>query len=119
LSVSNVTFLHDKAPCFKALATQQLLRDENVCFFGNDERPGYSPDLNVAENMGAVIKARVEKLMLQEVGIGRYSQETLLKNLQTILNEMETNKTLFITFLKSYPACLNAVELAYGGHTEY
>ena len=30
-------------------------------FFGNNEWPGSSPDLNACENLGAIVKDRVEK----------------------------------------------------------
>ena len=32
LDVTQVTFLHDKAPCMKALRTQNLLKDNNINF---------------------------------------------------------------------------------------
>ena len=35
LDVNEVTFLHDKAPCMKSIATQQLLRVNSVDFFDN------------------------------------------------------------------------------------
>ena len=46
LDVTQVTFLHNKAPCMKAFWTQNLLKDNNLDFFGNEEWPGNSPDLN-------------------------------------------------------------------------
>ena len=55
LDPAEVTFLHDKAPCFKSLATQQLLRENNVDFFDNSQWPRNSPDLNPCENLGAII----------------------------------------------------------------
>ena len=60
LDVQDVCFLHDKAPCFKALATQELLRQSGIDFFNNSEWPGSSPDLNPAEDLAAIIKDRVE-----------------------------------------------------------
>ena len=39
------TFLHDKVLCMSALATQHLLRANNIDFFGNSEWPGSLPDL--------------------------------------------------------------------------
>ena len=39
LDVQEVCFLHDKAPCFKALATQELLRQSGIDFFNNSEWP--------------------------------------------------------------------------------
>ncbi|CAF1358264.1 unnamed protein product, partial [Rotaria sp. Silwood1] len=50
----------------KANATQHLLEDENVNFWGNSIWPGNSPDMNPAENIGAIIKDKVEELMANE-----------------------------------------------------
>ena len=61
LDVNEVTFLHDKAPCMKAIATQ-LLRVNSVDFFDNSLWPGSSPDLNVAENIGAIMKNRSRRV---------------------------------------------------------
>ncbi|CAF4138404.1 unnamed protein product, partial [Rotaria sp. Silwood2] len=63
LDTDEVIFLHDKAPCMKANATQHLLEDEDVNFWGNSIWPGNSPDMNPAENVGAIIKDKVEELM--------------------------------------------------------
>ncbi|CAM4989668.1 unnamed protein product, partial [Rotaria socialis] len=54
LDTNEVIFLHDKAPCMKANATQHLLEDENVNFWRNSIWPGNSPDMNPAENIGAI-----------------------------------------------------------------
>ena len=37
LDVKNITFLHDRAPCMSALATQKILKVND--YFGNSERP--------------------------------------------------------------------------------
>ena len=66
LDITQVTFLHNKAPCMKALQTQNLLKDNNIDFFGNEEWPGNSPDLNACENVGSILKDEVEKRMLSE-----------------------------------------------------
>ena len=50
----------------KANATQHLLEDEDVNFWGNSIWPGNSPDMNPAENVGAIIKDKVEELMANE-----------------------------------------------------
>ena len=55
LDVQEVCFLHDKASCFKALATQELLRQSSIDFFNNSEWPGSSPELNPAEDLRAII----------------------------------------------------------------
>ena len=63
---NEVIFLHDKAPCMKANATQHLLEDEGVNFCGSSIWPGNSPDMNSAENINAIIKNKVEELMTSE-----------------------------------------------------
>ena len=103
----------------RANATQQLLKDNNVEFWGNDVWPGNSPDLNPAEHIGAIIKDEVEALMLQEQGQNRYSVETLRRNLENVLRSLENRTELFEDLLCSYPSRLNAVRRANGGHTDY
>ena len=66
LDKNEVIFLHDKAPCTKANATQHLLEDEGVNFWGNSIWPGNSPDMNPAKKIGAIIKDKVEELMTSE-----------------------------------------------------
>jgi len=66
---------------FQALATQELLRQSGIDF-NNSEWPGSSQDLNPAEDLKAVTKDH----MLNEKGRGRYSHQTLLSNLQTVLH---------------------------------
>ena len=56
LDPAEAIYLHDKAPCFKALTTQQLLRENNVDFFDNSQCPGNSLYLNPSENLDAIIK---------------------------------------------------------------
>ena len=51
LDTNEVIFLHDKVPCMKANATQHLLEDEGIKFWGNSIWPGNSPDMNPAENI--------------------------------------------------------------------
>ena len=73
LDVTEVTFLHDKAPCMKALQIQKLLKDKNIDFFGNDEWPSNSADLNVCENVRSFLKDEAEKRMLSESLATRFS----------------------------------------------
>src|SRR5215469_515300 len=103
----------------RAKATQQLLKAENVEFWGNDIWPGNSPDLNPAEHVGAIIKDEVEARMLVEVGKGRYSVETLKKNLILVLESLENRIELFEDLLCSYPSRLKAVCDSMGQHTIY
>lgn len=119
LVVGETTFLHDKAPCMRANATQQLLKENGIDYWGNDIWPGNSPDLNAAESIGAIIKDEVETLMLKESGQGRYSKETLQRNLENVLRSLENREDLFLNLLCSYPNRFKAVLRAQGGHTEY
>jgi len=119
LVTGEAVFVHDKAPCMRANATQQLLKQQNVEFWGNDIWPGNSPDLNVAEDVGAILKDEVETLMRGETGPGRYSYETLRKNVENVLKSLENRRDLFINLLCSYPDRLKAVNFAGGRHTKY
>ncbi|CAF3372808.1 unnamed protein product, partial [Rotaria sp. Silwood2] len=71
IDVDEVVFVHDKVPCMKANMTQQLIQDNNINFWGNNIWHGNSPDLNVAEHIGTIIKDEFEKRMLSETGNGR------------------------------------------------
>ena len=119
ISVNDVTFLHDKAPCMKARATQMLLRSEDIDFWGNDIWPGNSPDLNAAEHIGAIIKDEVETRIIADVGPNRYSYETLKAHVEEVLKSLENRTDLFEQLLLSYPNRLEAVRQANGGHTDY
>ncbi|CAM4851095.1 unnamed protein product, partial [Rotaria magnacalcarata] len=66
IDLDEVIFVHDKAPCMRANKTQHLLQEKDVKFWGNDIWPGNSPDLNVAECIGSIIKDEVETKMLSE-----------------------------------------------------
>ena len=116
LDVDQTTFLHDKAPCFKALATQQLLRDHNIDFFGNQEWPGNSPDLNPCENFGSIIKDTVEARLHRERNL---TMEGLRNTLNNVLRSLENDTNLFEHLLRSFPDRLAAVIAARGGHTSY
>ena len=58
-------FVHDKAPCMRANQTQHLLQDNGVKFWGNDIWPVNSPNLNVAEHIGTILKDEVEKQVIR------------------------------------------------------
>ena len=116
---SEVTFLHDRAPCYKASATQELLKASNVDFFSTSEYPGNSPDLNATENFGAIIKDRVDILMEQEDVADKFKKETLLKNLKKTLRSLRNARDIFRSLLASYPERISAVAIANGGHTRF
>ncbi len=77
---------------------------------GNDIWSGNSPDLNVAEHIGTIIKDEVEKKMLSETGHSRYLEEILKMHISDVLTNMKTDTDLFETLLCSYPSRLRAVK---------
>ena len=103
----------------KALWTQNLLKDNNIDFFGNDEWPGNSPDLNACASAGSILKDEVEKRMLSEPLATRYSPTKMEKHITAVLRGMEFNTELFESLLSSYPARLQAVRDTNEGNTEY
>ncbi|CAM4838139.1 unnamed protein product, partial [Rotaria magnacalcarata] len=111
--------LHEKAPCMRANKTQHLLQDNDVNFWGDDIWPGNSPDLNVAECIGSIIKDEVETQMLSETEYNRYHEDTLKMHVENVLTSMEDDTELFETLLCSYPSRLSAVKNTNGRHTEY
>jgi hypothetical protein len=119
LVVGETTFVHDRAPCMKATKTQQYLKEKKIDFWGNDLWPGNSPDLNPTENLGEIVKNRVEERMHKESGPGKYSEETLLTNLNEVLNELEFDEELFHNLLCSMPERFQQVRDADGGHTDF
>jgi hypothetical protein len=82
-------------------------------------RKWVADQLNRSENLGEIVKDRVERLMHQESGPGRYSEETLKMNLQIVLNELEYDTDLFESLLCSMPERLTQVRMADGGHTDF
>ena len=60
----DVVFLPDRAPFMSALETQKSLTDKGINFFGNYVWPGNSHDLNPTENLGVIVKHRVEENFL-------------------------------------------------------
>ncbi|CAF2058602.1 unnamed protein product [Rotaria magnacalcarata] len=96
--------------CFKTMM---------LSFWGNDIWPGNSPDLNVAECIGSIIKDEVETKMLSETEYNRYHEDTLKMHIENVLTSMEEDTELFETLLCSYPSRLRAVINANGHHTDY
>ncbi|CAF3018773.1 unnamed protein product, partial [Rotaria sp. Silwood2] len=119
LDTDEVTFLHDKAPCMKANATQHLLEDEGLKFWGNSIWPGNSPDMNPAENIGAIIKDKVEELMASEDRQNRYNYDILETNVENTLKDLENDTDLFIDLLCSMKKRFDALKAAEGGYTKF
>ena len=57
--------------------------------------------------------------MLAETGQGRYSEQTLRKNLVTVLEQLENDTELFQSLLRGFPDRIAAVKRAGGGQTDY
>ena len=85
----------------------------------NSQWPGSSPDLNVAENLGAILKDRVDASLFAEPEADRLKQSVLLRIIETELTKMSGDTELFERLLRSYPKRIKAVVSAGGGHTEY
>ena len=62
-----------------------------------------------------VLKTSVKTKKHQESGKGGYSEETLLKNLNTVLHDLEFDEELFQNLLCSMPERLRQVREAGGG----
>ena len=77
------------------------------------------PDLNVAENLDAIMKDRTKEA-LEAFPVSDRSKPAVLKQtLTAVLEEMSKDTELFEKLLKSYPRRMAAVKAANGAHTEY
>ena len=103
----------------KANATQHLLEDEDVKFWGNSMWSGNSFDMNPAENIGAIIKDKVEDLMAGEDRQNRYSYDVLKTNIENTLRDIEDDTDLFTDLLCSMRKRFDALKAAEGGHTNF
>ncbi|CAF2973001.1 unnamed protein product [Rotaria sp. Silwood2] len=119
LETNEVIFLHDKAPCMKANATQHLLEDEGVKFWGNSIWTDNSSDMNPAESIGAIIKDKLEELMASEDRQDRYNYYILKTNVENTLKDLENDTDLFIDLLCSMRKTFDALTAAAGGHTNF
>lgn len=81
--------------------------------------PGSSPDLNVAENVGAILKDKTEEELAKRSPTDRLGTSALLEVIQNVLHEMENDSELFQRLLRTYPRRLAAVKKAEGYATEY
>ena len=79
----------------KANATQRLLQDEGVKFWGHLICPGKSPDMNPPENIGAIIKDKVEELIVSEDCQNRYSYNVVETNIENALRNVEDDTEFF------------------------
>ena len=103
----------------KTNATQQLLEDEDVSFWGNSIWLGNSPDMNPAENIGAIIKEKVEELTTSEDRRERDDYDGLKTNVENTSRDLEDDADLFINLLRSMRERFDALKAASGGHTSF
>ena len=75
--------------------------------------------MNPAENIGAIVKNRVEELMATEDRQNRYSYDVLKSNLQNALKNLEDDTDLFVDLLCSMRKRFDALRAAGGGHTSF
>ena len=99
--VDQVTFLHDKAPCFKAMRMQEMLRNSGIDFLDNTVWPGRSPDLNPCENIGAISKDKVYAFF--HWNPDRFKKESVSVAVTKILNVMKNDQQPFKNLLNSHP----------------
>ena len=110
--------IHDCAPGWKSKRNQDALLDHGIqCVkpTGYGRWPGNSPDLNVAENLGAIIMDKVQDQIAKKSGPGKYSNKTLLKCLHKVLLETSQDTELFKNLVMSFPKRLMEVKKANGG----
>ena len=119
VSVEDAVFLHDKARCMSALQTQDLLQTNGIDFFGNNEWPANSPDLNPTENLGAILKDRVESKMLSEPNENRLNVDIWKKHINDVLEDLRTDKELLTHLLTSLRSRLDKIASAGGGRIQY
>ena len=119
LNTNEVIFLHDKVPCMKGNATQHLLEDEGIKYWGNSSWSGNSPDMNSAENIGAIIKDKVEELMASDDRQNRFSYDLLKTSIENALGDLEDDTDLFIDLLCSMRKRFDVLKAARGGHTMF
>jgi len=100
-----ITYLHDMAGSMKVRAKHRLLDEFGLKFFrgyGHGRWPGNSADINPAENIGAIVKDRGEKILDNPECENRNSRETLINVLTNVLSDMEEDTELFCKLLRSF-----------------
>jgi hypothetical protein len=75
--------------------------------------------MNPAENVDAIIKDKVEKLMANEDRHNRYNYDAFKTNLEKTLKDLEDDTDLFSDLLCLMRKRFDALEAADGGHTKF
>jgi hypothetical protein len=117
-----VTFVHDCAPGWKAKVTQEAMIEEDIDFIkasGYGRWPGNSPDINPAENIGAILMNQLDFELDKYKGDGKYSKLVLMRILRRILRRMKENKQLLRDLVLSFPDRLKKVKQSKGWKIDY
>ena len=113
----DVVVLHYRAPCMSDLETMKMPINKGIYFFGNSVWPGNSPDLNLTENLGAIVKQRVEESFLH---FGRSSALQEMKEaFSVVIDELSRDTKLLQSLLRLMRRRLDAVQTSGGGYTKY
>ena len=75
--------------------------------------------MNPAENVGAIIKDKVEELMANEDRRDRYNCDTLKTNLENTLQDLEDDTDLFSDLLCSMRKRFDALKTTDGDHMKF
>jgi hypothetical protein len=75
--------------------------------------------MNPAENIGAIIKDKVEELIASEDRQNRYNYDILRANVENTLIDLENSTDLFVDLLCSMRKKFDALKAAEGGHTNF
>ena len=109
-TAGDVIFQQDKTPAHTTKICKQDLQEANINVL---DRPGNSPDLNVIENLCAIVKRK-----LQKSGGSRRRSE-LIGNFVKIWRRDTEMTSIVQNLIDSMPNRLNAEINAIGGHTNY
>ncbi len=88
-------------------------------FWGNSIWPGNIPDMKPAENIGAIIKNKVEEQMTSEDRRNRYNYDVFKTNIENTLKDLEDDTDLAIDLLCSTRKRFNTLKAAQGGHSNF
>ena len=87
---SEMTFMQDGARCHTGHTTLQWLHDHEIKFWGKDEWPPNSPDLNPIENLWSILEETMKSEKKQPIDI-KDLEKLLKRDLRKIILETMQN----------------------------